>query len=113
MSRGRPVPDATDVARCVGRSASAGRTYRDLCSTCNHTEACGRRSTPERPVFFCELFEAFVPVAAAAPAAAAPPRPADQQGAAEYRGLCMNCENRQTCTAPRPEGGVWHCEEYR
>ena len=30
-----------------------------------------------------------------------------------YRGLCSLCENRTTCTYPKPEGGVWHCEEYR
>jgi hypothetical protein len=27
-------------------------------------------------------------------------------------GLCMNCENRRVCTHPKPEGGVWHCENY-
>jgi hypothetical protein len=27
-------------------------------------------------------------------------------------GLCANCENWETCTFPRSEGGVWHCEEY-
>lgn len=27
-------------------------------------------------------------------------------------GLCLNCEHRDTCTLPRLEGGVWHCEEY-
>jgi hypothetical protein len=29
------------------------------------------------------------------------------------KGLCMNCDNRFECLLPRPEGGVWHCEEYR
>lgn len=29
------------------------------------------------------------------------------------KGLCSNCENCQTCTYPKPEGGVWHCEEYQ
>ena len=28
-------------------------------------------------------------------------------------GLCMDCENVRTCVFPKPEGGVWHCEEYR
>ena len=28
------------------------------------------------------------------------------------KGLCVNCENRDTCTLPKAEGGVWHCEEY-
>lgn len=30
----------------------------------------------------------------------------------EHRGLCVNCANRETCLYPKPEGGVWHCEEY-
>jgi hypothetical protein len=30
----------------------------------------------------------------------------------EHKGLCMNCANRDTCLYPKPEGGVWHCEEY-
>jgi hypothetical protein len=30
----------------------------------------------------------------------------------EHKGLCMNCANRETCLYPKPEGGVWHCEEY-
>jgi len=29
------------------------------------------------------------------------------------KGLCINCENRSTCKYIKPNGGVWHCEEYR
>jgi hypothetical protein len=29
-----------------------------------------------------------------------------------FKGLCVNCANRHTCLFPKPEGGVWHCEEY-
>jgi hypothetical protein len=29
------------------------------------------------------------------------------------RGLCSICEDREVCTFLKPEGGVWHCEEYR
>jgi hypothetical protein len=32
--------------------------------------------------------------------------------AGEFEGLCVNCANRETCLVPKPEGGVWHCEEY-
>ncbi|MFC1733170.1 NAD(P)H-dependent oxidoreductase subunit E [candidate division KSB1 bacterium] len=27
--------------------------------------------------------------------------------------ICINCENRLTCKFIKPEGGVWHCEEYK
>ena len=29
-----------------------------------------------------------------------------------FMGLCMNCDLRDSCTLPRSESGVWHCEEY-
>ena len=28
------------------------------------------------------------------------------------RGLCATCAKRSSCAFQRPEGGVWHCEEY-
>ena len=37
----------------------------------------------------------------------------EKRGLDGCRGLCSICENRETCTYPKPEGGVWHCEEYR
>jgi len=40
-----------------------------------------------------------------------PGRPGLEEGS-EYRGLCMYCELRKTCALPRPEGGVWRCENY-
>lgn len=30
----------------------------------------------------------------------------------EEKDLCANCRNRDTCTYPKPEGGVWHCKDY-
>jgi hypothetical protein len=110
VSRAQPSPSPADVPAASTMAASARRQYRDLCSTCKHAAACGGRSTPERPIFFCEEFEV------SGPAAPSPPeRPAESSPAApgDYKGLCMNCEDRGTCTIPKPEGGVWHCEEYR
>jgi hypothetical protein len=31
----------------------------------------------------------------------------------ELKGLCMNCEARDYCRIRKPEGGIWHCEEYK
>jgi hypothetical protein len=41
----------------------------------------------------------------------------DERAAAGDRGrllagLCVNCSQRFSCTYERPEGGVWHCEDY-
>ena len=111
MSKGHPAPSPPDVARPAAPDPSAAGPYRDLCSTCIHAERCGNRSTPERPILFCEMFE--VPASPLAVTAAAAREPADRQDAGDYKGLCMNCGNRRTCTLRKPEGGVWHCEEYR
>jgi len=84
--------------------------HRDLCSTCNHASVCATRSRPDKPVFYCEEFDAYVPVQEKTPARTAA-NPAESSG--KHKGLCSNCENRETCAIPRPEGGIWHCEEYR
>ncbi len=47
----------------------------------------------------------------------APPYTASQRGAKGATppppiGLCANCALFENCTLPRPESGVWHCEEY-
>jgi len=85
--------------------------HRDLCSTCNHAPTCGNRGTPDRPIFFCELFEAFGPVEAA-PALARPAASPKQETPDRLMGLCSNCDNRQSCTIKKPGSGIWHCEEY-
>jgi len=111
MSRDHPAPNPIDVARRVAQGPSATGPYRDLCSTCSHAETCGNRSTPDRPILFCEMVEVLAPPLAVTPAAAR--QPTDRQNEGDYKGLCMNCENRRTCMLRKPEGGVWHCEEYR
>lgn len=30
----------------------------------------------------------------------------------KHKGLCKNCKKRDTCELPKPEGGVWRCEDY-
>ena len=112
MPAKRPSPDPASAPRYALGRADASRPYRDLCSTCNHAEACAGRSTPERPIFFCEEFDVFVSVPAPQPGQAAPTQPTKRQSTNEHTGLCMNCDNVGTCTLPKPEGGVWHCEEY-
>lgn len=37
----------------------------------------------------------------------------EDEDASDYRGLCVNCDNRRTCAYPKPEGGIWHCAEYQ
>ena len=106
-------PDPASVPQYTSGRRDDSRPYRDLCSTCNHAEACGGRSTPERPILFCEEFDTSVPVPAAEPARAESTRSGKRQIASKRPGLCMNCDNAETCTTPKPEGGIWHCQEYQ
>jgi DNA-binding NtrC family response regulator len=48
------------------------------------------------------------------PQVSAVPRPSSDNGehSTKFLGLCSNCDNRETCAYPKPEGGVWRCEEY-
>ena len=37
---------------------------------------------------------------------------AGNEKSTEQKGLCRNCKKKETCALPRPEGGVWRCEDY-
>ncbi|HUS47295.1 MAG TPA: hypothetical protein VM098_04205 [Phycisphaerae bacterium] len=111
MPEGRRGRRPKRLPKYAAGEPSAARLYRDLCSTCNHIRTCDGRGKPDSPIFFCELFEAL-PAAPATPAADRP-KVAGRQPQSAYEGLCMNCEDRKSCTMQKPEGGVWHCEEYR
>jgi hypothetical protein len=81
-----------------------------LCLTCDHTEKCAFHRDPSRPVYFCEEFEArtFPELKVTLP------QDLDAKSAPVVTlGLCVNCDHFASCTFPRSEGGVWHCEEYR
>ena len=86
-----------------------------LCATCNEEPNCFYARNADRPVLFCEMFDNTSPVSEKEPQGE---RSKAQQGETEQiqsatlKGLCVNCENRETCTFPKPEEGVWHCEEY-
>ena len=113
MSKRDSGSDPGDVRPPADCGALASRTYRDLCSTCNHASSCGTRSRPQRPVLFCEEFDAFVPVSTSTSGKTVSRKTPSKQDATQYKGLCVNCENRETCTMHKDEGGIWHCEEYR
>ena len=81
-----------------------------ICSTCNHAPDCAHvKRNPAAMVWECDEFYAY----------AEPARKKLRLSAAkgfdgvEHRGLCMNCDDRDSCTYPKPEAGIWHCEEYK
>ena len=90
-----------------------------ICSSCRYGDECTYQKDPERPVIQCEEFA----TCEAAPAKTVKRSIRPSMGASArhelggkdsgFKGLCVDCEERETCTYPKPEGGVWHCEEYR
>lgn len=91
--------------------------YGGLCCTCKNAADCAFPGCSEKAVMHCEQFDDRE----ASPARAvveekSPIR--DSYSAADgptsqFNGLCGDCENCEDCGFPKPEGGVWHCEEYR
>ena len=37
---------------------------------------------------------------------------AEEKDSGKYKGLCRSCKKQKTCTLPKPDGGVWRCEDY-
>jgi hypothetical protein len=96
---------------------SDNTVYRTLCSSCRHASTCTFPRDPKRPSIYCEEFE----IETAPPGKTAKDQrsrlteaaAAKAKASTTLTGLCSDCENNQTCAFPKPEGGVWHCEEYR
>lgn len=92
--------------------------FSGLCSSCINASNCTYPRSASRPVAQCAEFQGF------------PNRKKDnsiknisksnnpgihckKENPNINLGLCRNCEIRNTCKFPKPEGGIWHCEEYR
>jgi len=86
-----------------------------LCMTCNNASDCMFKQLPNQPVLYCEEFEidSAPSVETDEQITPAPFSFDAEKESLKSMGLCCNCENRETCGFPKPEGGVWHCEEYR
>ena len=84
-----------------------------LCPTCRHASTCTFPRNGDRPVHFCEEFDGKEdkPALTVVRHEEVPDREA-LANRKKYPGICSTCEKRETCTFPKPEGGVWQCEEY-
>ena len=89
--------------------------YFGLCMSCRNASSCTFPRNPARPAFYCEEFEIE-------PAVSVVPPPKEQSSVTDrftdkdstkFIGLCSDCEGRENCTFPKPEGGIWRCEEYQ
>ncbi len=108
-----PFPDPADNATYATGRSDASAPYRDLCSNCDNGEACRGGTRPRRPIFVCDEFVVSGALPAPELDRAVTEKPRETQNANQYIGLCVNCDNARTCISPKPEGGIWHCEEFR
>ncbi|MCK5126845.1 MAG: hypothetical protein KAR42_11370 [candidate division Zixibacteria bacterium] len=116
--KGNSLSSSKSDRKVVNMLSSTAMNSVGLCSTCNNAATCGYRSGRGFDAMYCELFDSFtvsgngqqqkskVSVAAG--------RGYNSDASCNgLKGLCMNCESRSACFLPKPDGGIWHCEEYR
>ena len=92
--------------------------YEGICAACVNAIHCVYLKNAESPIIQCEEFECFPPVTRKPGVVGSSKNVADcsvtplQETETKFKGLCVNCKNRAECAFPKPEGGVWRCEEY-
>ena len=98
-------------------AVSKKREYTGLCITCQNAASCIYPRDLDQPVLQCEEFDCYeTPMETTTVdkilAIARTRDTSDTEEVVALKGLCVNCENRTTCIFPKPETGVWRCEEY-
>lgn len=94
-------------------STSSGGDRQGICLSCNNVSGCTFRRDRDRPVLFCEEFDCSTLNVSSVNSLALNERIGESEGQFFcVEGLCTNCDVKDTCMFPKPEGGVWYCEEY-
>ena len=91
-----------------------------LCSTCKNAPNCMYLKDKEQPVWYCNEFCLDDAPCKKIPLTTMAPTSSESKGAvtkgngsaSKYKGLCVDCNHRETCVLSSTPGGVWHCEEY-
>lgn len=84
--------------------------HRALCSACGNMDRCEYVEAFGPARAYCDGIEEIL-TSLNVDLAQLAAKPGKHEPAT-YKGLCSNCDNREECVFPKPEGGVWHCEEY-
>lgn len=91
-----------------------------LCNTCNFRETCVQQQKHGLPVLCCEEFDDFVKMSKMFPgqdsvllSPEALNRSQKEHEAQQlYKGVCLNCDNRDLCDSQKTSSAVWQCNEY-
>ena len=93
---------------------SSSYIFVGLCATCNNAADCVYRKRRGADAIYCETFDGYArPNGGNGKRVATIVTTLEIAKSSEFKGLCVNCEDRDTCKLPRPKGGIWHCEEYK
>ena len=91
-----------------------------ICSTCNNIAHCSHFKNSNHPIWYCEFFDDYVsPQETTLEVAIQSHKKLNTNTNIKkkkevcFKGLCINCDHRETCTYPKPEESVWHCSEYQ
>jgi hypothetical protein len=91
--------------------------YRGLCLTCKKADTCNFPRDIDHPIMNCDEFDGYVlPKKSKETPYMLKSRSASNhknKGITKYTGLCINCDNRKTCTYPKSGKTIWCCEEYQ
>jgi len=91
----------------IGEKNNAG-----LCSSCINAPICCLRQKRGFDAIYCEMFEVSADPIGDNRAGGNEDVTAPVIEPSRFKGLCINCANRETCKMVKPDEGVWHCEEY-
>jgi hypothetical protein len=87
--------------------------YYGICTTCNDASTCLNARNSKNPTWFCEQFDDYsAPKVESFDMNSYLSSLSKEKYSENYKGLCMNCENRHTCAECNTQGGIWHCENY-
>ncbi len=110
------MPESINNAKVVKPLSKTGEEvktrFTGICSTCNQAMECVQAIRAAQPILFCDMFDDRVEVSREKAVTKKTKEQVAPEASPQLKGLCVNCENRETCMFPKPEGGVWHCEEY-
>jgi hypothetical protein len=85
-----------------------------LCANCRNQSDCVFFMKAGEPIIECEMYECGsssrprLSLVRRNVAAAVDELPEEDN----LMGLCVNCDNLKVCQLPKPQSGVWNCEEY-
>jgi len=91
---------------------STSKITAGLCVNCSHAPTCTLARESTGPVLHCNEYECITPQRPPAKHKKRPHKAIDNHSD-NCLGLCVNCDNRETCALPKPDGGVWRCNEYQ